>query len=339
MDIYKKLICRLCLIILLLCFGVCNLVYAQTQDTLLVHYDVFKCDSIIQANAENPDFVILDVRTASEYLPDHLVGALNRDYYASNFSQLLDALPRDKMYLIHCLSGGRSGIAFNMMYGMNFTWVVDMQGGINAWKSASFPTTSNFAPLLMAVSDTIISNDTIIIGTIDTIALKITNRANDTLRFNTISSLSGTEFSTDFDTNTNLQGAEDYSFSIFYEPIDEISDTLIFVIESNGGAIAFYISRSGKLLVGVSDKYAVAELSIYPNPASAVLVFAGDEFSLPGSILSIFDIGGKEIFSKTMPELVNPHSLDVSFLQEGIYIITILSSEGLMRSKKIFIVR
>jgi rhodanese-related sulfurtransferase len=245
MKISSKLTLRLFLAVFVFGFGPIKMAYPGIQDTLLVHYDVYQCDSLIQANATNPDFVILDVRTSGEHLYAHLLGAINRNYYASNFSQLIDALPRHKMYLIHCRSGGRSGNTFNMMVGMDFAQVINMQGGIMAWNAASLPTTTGFAPLLMAVSDTTIANETIAVGDVDTIALTITNRANSNLSFNSISSLTGTEFSTDFELSTTLTGAEDYTFSIFYEPLEEISDTLEFLIESNGGGIAFYIYRTG----------------------------------------------------------------------------------------------
>ncbi len=246
MNISSKSILRFFLIVFIFGIGLNQTVYSQNKSTIQANYSVNQCDSLIQVNTNNPDFVILDVRFAKDYTPDHLVGAINRNYYAPNFSQLLDALPRHKMYLIHCLSGGRSGATFNMMLGMNFTRIINMLGGINSWKAASFPTTSAFAPLLMAVSDTMIANDTIIVGTVDTISLTITNRANDVLNFNTISSLSGTEFSTDFNIATSLQGAEDYTFSIFYEPLDELNDSINFLIESNGGDIVFHIMRTGK---------------------------------------------------------------------------------------------
>jgi len=339
MNVSKKIIYRVLLIIFLFNYGSLNLANSQTQDTLLVHYNVHLCDSIINANADNPDFVILDVRTAGEYLPDHLIGAINRDYYASNISQLLNALPRNKMYIIHCLAGGRSGIVFNMMYGMNFTWVVDMLGGMNSWKSASFPTTNSFAPMLMAVSDTMVQMDTIAIGSIDTINLTITNRANDTLRINNISSMAGTEFSTDFDTTISLQGAFDYSFSIFYEPTDVATDTFIFVIESNGGNTAFHVTRTGKLLVGIDEKLSTSELYLYPNPASSEFIIEGTETLLSSSVISVFNLSGQEIFSQEIPKNQNVNKIDVSSLMEGSYFVRIMSSSGVVSTKKLLILR
>jgi hypothetical protein len=54
------------------------------------------------------DFVVLDVRTATEYNTLHILGAINRDYYADDFAAQLKALDKNKAYLIHCRTGGRS---------------------------------------------------------------------------------------------------------------------------------------------------------------------------------------------------------------------------------------
>ncbi len=102
-----------------------------------------------------------------------------------------------------------------MMGGMNLTKVVNMIGGKNAWEAASYPVTSDFAPLLMAVSDRMRSTDMPVIGVVDTIVLTITNRWNSSLTFDTVSYLAETEFSTDFNLDTTLTGAEDYTFRYF----------------------------------------------------------------------------------------------------------------------------
>ena len=217
---------------------------ADCQDSIFIHLTAIQSDSLIKANDLNPNFIILDVRTPGEYIPQHLEGAINRNYYV-DFDAELDNLDKKKKYLIHCASGNRSGGAFNKMKAKKFKEVYNMQGGINAWKSISLPTTTEFAPRIMLVSDSIIPLDTINIGNNDTIQITLTNRANDTLNFNSLSSLNGTEFYSDFDIDTTLLGAEDYTFNIIYTPIDEIEDSLNFAIESNAGTIDVIILRTG----------------------------------------------------------------------------------------------
>jgi len=274
---------------------VSNLIFAHSSDTLLVHFTVNQCDSLIQANVNNPDFVVLDVRRPTEHNPEHLTGAINRDYYASDFDDQIDQLPRHKLYIIYCRSGGRSGNTFNLMNTMNFINVVNMLGGINAWKSEGLPVTSDFAPLLMAVSDTIITSDTIFIGNTDTMNLMITNRANDTLQTFSIPNLTGSEFSTDFDTSITILGSEDYAFSICYSPIDEIHDSLHFQIESDGGIVSFYINRTGIIPVNITETESKPSLNVYPNPFSTSTTLSY-ELKRPETIhLSIFNHLGQLI--------------------------------------------
>ncbi|MDP1621045.1 MAG: T9SS type A sorting domain-containing protein [Bacteroidales bacterium] len=269
---------------------------ALNNDTLLVHYTAIRCDSVIQANATNPDFAVMDVRTPAEYIPDHLAKAINRNFYDPNFSNLISLLPRHKMYVIHCASGVRSGNTFNLMVSQGFTKVVNMLGGIAAWKNAALPTTQGFAPLQMAVSDTVVANDTVVIGKVDTILLTITNRANDTLRFTGITSLAGTEFSTDFNLAKTLEGPFDYTFFIFYTPVNEGADSISFLIESNGGPVQFHISRTGRTpatRVGemTSDKLQLT-IKNYPNPfrSSTTIEY---ELEKPGEVeIAIVDQAG-----------------------------------------------
>ena len=49
------------------------------------------------------------------------------------------AARKSKKYLIHCLSGGRSGQVFNYMNSSGFSEVYNMLGGILQWTSQGFP--------------------------------------------------------------------------------------------------------------------------------------------------------------------------------------------------------
>ena len=83
--------------------------------------------------------VILDVRTAGEYAEGHIEGALNLDMkQAEAFEKGFKALDKDKTYYIYCRSGRRSNIAASKML-MDGYKVIDMGGGIIAWKEANLP--------------------------------------------------------------------------------------------------------------------------------------------------------------------------------------------------------
>ena len=42
--------------------------------------------NLIQQNINNPDFVVLDVRTADEFNAGHIAGAINIDYTSAQFT-------------------------------------------------------------------------------------------------------------------------------------------------------------------------------------------------------------------------------------------------------------
>ncbi len=97
--------------------------------------------TLIQNNRNNPDFVIIDVRTPEEFADGHIENALNIDYYSEIFRDELNKLDKNKTYLVYCRSGGRSGNALNIMKELNFREVYNISGGIIDWKAAGLPTT------------------------------------------------------------------------------------------------------------------------------------------------------------------------------------------------------
>jgi rhodanese-related sulfurtransferase len=96
--------------------------------------------TLIQDNKDNPDFVILDVRTPREFADGHIEGAVNLNYNAPTFKDDLNGLDKTKMYLVYCRTGRRSKGAFDMMKALEFQEVYHMLGGIVGWTSEGLPT-------------------------------------------------------------------------------------------------------------------------------------------------------------------------------------------------------
>jgi len=94
----------------------------------------------IQDNKNNPNFVIIDVRTPEEFAEEHIENAINIDYRSEAFRDELNNLDKGKTYLIYCRSGVRSGKALNIMEELNFREVYNVSGGIIAWKAEGLPT-------------------------------------------------------------------------------------------------------------------------------------------------------------------------------------------------------
>ena len=95
---------------------------------------------LIQENKDNPNFLILDVRTPEEFSGEYVENAVNLDYYSGTFGNDLDKLDKNKTYLIYCRSGRRSGDALNIMKELNFEEIYNVLGGIIKWKSEGLPT-------------------------------------------------------------------------------------------------------------------------------------------------------------------------------------------------------
>jgi len=95
--------------------------------------------TLIQENQDNPDFVIIDVRTPEEFAEEHIENAINLDFRSETFQDELSQLDKNKTYLIYCPSGIRSGSALDMMAELDFREVYKISGGIYAWKAEELP--------------------------------------------------------------------------------------------------------------------------------------------------------------------------------------------------------
>ncbi len=96
--------------------------------------------TLIQDNQNNPDFVIIDVRTREEFSGEHIENATNIDFYSETFRDMLNNLDKNKKYLIYCRSGARSGSTLDIMAELNFEEVYNILGGMLQWQSEEFPT-------------------------------------------------------------------------------------------------------------------------------------------------------------------------------------------------------
>ena len=95
--------------------------------------------TLIQANQQNPDFFIIDMRTPEEFATGYLENAVNINYNSTAFSDEIKTLDKNRTYLIYCRSGARSGQALGLMAVLQFTEVYNISGGITAWQAAGLP--------------------------------------------------------------------------------------------------------------------------------------------------------------------------------------------------------
>ena len=83
---------------------------------------------------------VLDVRKATEFKNGHLKNALQADWTnKEQFFERIKYVDKDRPVYIYCLAGGRSSAAAVWMRENGFKKVIELSGGINAWKNAGKP--------------------------------------------------------------------------------------------------------------------------------------------------------------------------------------------------------
>jgi rhodanese-related sulfurtransferase len=97
--------------------------------------------NFVEKNHDDPDFVLLDVRTPKEFSRGHIEGALNLDFYAEDFQEQLEKKDRDKKYLLCCGSGVSGVKTVAIMQDLGFTNICNILGGITMWKAMDLPLT------------------------------------------------------------------------------------------------------------------------------------------------------------------------------------------------------
>ncbi|WKK79493.1 rhodanese-like domain-containing protein [Marivirga arenosa] len=83
--------------------------------------------------SKEPNTEIIDVRTPAEKEEGFIEGAKMINIMGPDFANEINALDKDKTYLVYCRSGNRSGTACGFMASNGFDKLYNLDGGINAW--------------------------------------------------------------------------------------------------------------------------------------------------------------------------------------------------------------
>ncbi|CEG12973.1 hypothetical protein MSIBF_A3010004 [groundwater metagenome] len=114
-------------------------VQTTTTKTTIKNIDAEEAHKLIEENSDNENFIVIDIRTLSEFNSGHIKDAINIDYYDNDFVERLNDLDKSKTYLVYCQSGHRSGSAMENFQQLKFGLVYNMLRGINSWRSKGFP--------------------------------------------------------------------------------------------------------------------------------------------------------------------------------------------------------
>jgi rhodanese-related sulfurtransferase len=86
---------------------------------------------------ENPDLVIVDVRTVAEFDDGHIDEAINIP--VDEIVDRLDELDKDDELLVYCRTGNRSGRAVGILKDAGYTRIYHMHEGISVWIQQGYP--------------------------------------------------------------------------------------------------------------------------------------------------------------------------------------------------------
>ena len=118
-------------------FAIIFLAFFNNTDT---NWERVNVDTFEQSITDNPDALLLDVRTTAEWEQDgHLENAVLIPH--SDLESRSDELPEDKeeIILLYCRSGNRSQEAAETLIDLGYTNIIELATGINGWKDADKP--------------------------------------------------------------------------------------------------------------------------------------------------------------------------------------------------------
>ena len=105
----------------------------------VIHVDAGKAALLLSSQDRKKRPTVIDIRTAGEFKEGHIEGARLIDFFGEDFSEKISKLERDRLYLVHCRSGGRSAQSLAAWKELGFKRIYHLDGGILAWQKAGLP--------------------------------------------------------------------------------------------------------------------------------------------------------------------------------------------------------
>ena len=97
-----------------------------------ITYRQVNMDEAITMMEEESGYIILDVRTRSEFAEKHIPGAVNVANETIGTEDIPELPDKDQLILVYCRSGNRSKQASEKLVALGYTNIVEF-GGINDW--------------------------------------------------------------------------------------------------------------------------------------------------------------------------------------------------------------
>ena len=108
-----------------------------TNNTILPNLNNFETlnKQDFKTELENTDTILIDIRTAEELTKYWIISENQKHivYWTPDFQTELNKLDKSKKYLIYCWHGARSNITKQIMKDNWFSYVKDLDWGIDEW--------------------------------------------------------------------------------------------------------------------------------------------------------------------------------------------------------------
>lgn len=110
-------------------------VFSSANESIIKNISPAQASKMLKA--KKPP-VIIDIRTPEEFAKGHLEGAKLVNY-RKDFKKNLAKFDRNKTYIFHCQSGGRSTHSLSIWKKLGFKNVHHLKSGYLGWAEARFP--------------------------------------------------------------------------------------------------------------------------------------------------------------------------------------------------------
>ena len=95
--------------------------------------------TILEKHRDDPDFVVLDVRTPEEYEKGHIENAHLLNAKSRDFEDEIGKMDKNRKYFVYCRTGRKSRKAVELMQKSGYKEAHSIIGGMDKWKRRRLP--------------------------------------------------------------------------------------------------------------------------------------------------------------------------------------------------------
>jgi rhodanese-related sulfurtransferase len=116
----------------------CDYLFPQLKSDKIT---VEEAASYLNNHKNDPDIVIIDLRSGNDFVKSHIEGALNMDYSQTDFPGRIEKLDKEKRYIIYDITDRNSLKTLELMREVRINKVHMIIGGFNEWIRLGLPVT------------------------------------------------------------------------------------------------------------------------------------------------------------------------------------------------------